>query len=454
MKLTNRLRNGIGSLLLALSIAPVTAFGASDGEVIEVTELYVAMFGRAPDGDGLQFWLRNFSSGELPTMRDVADSMFGSDPARTQFPRGLSNEEIVRRFYVNTLGRQPDPRGLAFWTSELDAANSDAEDIVGPLIKQMINAVRDFDPSKFDDPAVADQGRNSKALFENKITVAKYFVEQTAAMVPDAERALGAVTAGSDTSSTQAIETLLTAANALTPKSDDGGEVIAGSGSALECFNPDFFAPGTMSISTTRVTGGAGTGETTILDTQRTVMGTTTFIGENLTEIDLRIDIAVGDITIPSTSTEYAELDPSTPRFLEYGIRTETAAQGVTTVATTTFDPPISFRFDLDPGDSYTQNYDSITETDFGFGQPTTATTQKEDTWTYLGQESVTVPAGTFNACKFRKDEIVTGATGGTEQVSSELWFDVDTGLEVRLELDSGETSVLLSGSQNGQPLE
>ena len=239
------------------------------------------------------------------------------------------------------------------------------------------------------------------------------------------------------------------------PVGDD--DIIAGSGSAAECFNPDFLAPGAVNIRKRRRTF-AGTGDEQTIDTQRTVMGTATFNGETLIELDGRVETTAGGTTQSATTTEYLELDTNTPQYRLHGTRGMGAAEGVMTNVTQTFDPPRSDRFDLDPGESYTETYDIVAETDIdtGIDSPitTTTTTQIEKTRTYFGQETITVPAGTFDACKFRDDDTVTLPTGAIEQTSTKRWFDVDTGLVLRTELEGISTTVLLSGSQNGQPLE
>jgi hypothetical protein len=55
----------------------------------EVARFYVSLFGRAPDGEGLQFWASAMSGGWSDAQ--VADAMFATAPARAYYPLGMSN---------------------------------------------------------------------------------------------------------------------------------------------------------------------------------------------------------------------------------------------------------------------------------------------------------------------------------------------------------------------------
>ena len=64
----------------------------------EVSQLYVAMFGRAPDGEGLGCWTQKMADGE--TITQIADQMYAISPAHSYYPDFLTNQEIIGRFYV------------------------------------------------------------------------------------------------------------------------------------------------------------------------------------------------------------------------------------------------------------------------------------------------------------------------------------------------------------------
>lgn len=130
----------------------------------QVSQLYVALFGRAPDTEGLGYWVQQLGAGK--SLTDVANTMYATEPARVYYPSYLTNEEIISSFYVNVLGRAADAEGLAFWTAKLNASGAS----VGSVINEMINVVANYSGN---DP----DGLVSFNLFNNKVEVAQYWGE-------------------------------------------------------------------------------------------------------------------------------------------------------------------------------------------------------------------------------------------------------------------------------------
>lgn len=128
----------------------------------QVTQLYTALFGRAPDADGLGYWVNGMAGGK--SMQTIAGEMYATTDARSYYPLFLTNEEIVNTFYTNTLGRAPDADGLAYWKAALDSKS------VGVVIAEMITAVKAYSGS---DAAALD----SQNLFNNKVAVGEHFAE-------------------------------------------------------------------------------------------------------------------------------------------------------------------------------------------------------------------------------------------------------------------------------------
>lgn len=157
----------------------------------QVSQLYVALFGRAPDGEGLGYWVGQLDAGK--TMVDVANTMYATAPARVLYPSFLTNQEIIGNFYTNVLGRTADADGLNFWTGKLNAAGATA----GSVIAEMINTVANYSGT---DPA----GLTSQKLFNNKVAVAQWYGEQNG-NIAGANTVLTAVT--SDPASVNAAKT-------------------------------------------------------------------------------------------------------------------------------------------------------------------------------------------------------------------------------------------------------
>ena len=128
----------------------------------QVAELYVSLFGRAPESDGLGYWVTRLGNGESAT--SIAQEMFNATASRTYYPSFLTTDEIVGRFYTNVLGRTADTEGLAFWTAKLSAKGA----TVGGVVLELIQAVKTY--AGTDEAALA-----SKALLANKVDAALYY---------------------------------------------------------------------------------------------------------------------------------------------------------------------------------------------------------------------------------------------------------------------------------------
>lgn len=95
--------------------------GLSSVTVLELesfTELYIALFNRAPDALGLNFWGTAFANGT--TLREMTTLFFDQDETRALYPETFSNAEFVERVYENVLGRIYDQDGFDFWVPVLD----------------------------------------------------------------------------------------------------------------------------------------------------------------------------------------------------------------------------------------------------------------------------------------------------------------------------------------------
>lgn len=106
------------------------AVGADDLE--SIIELYVAYFNRAPDALGLSFWADAFSKGT--TLEEMASLFMQQDETLAAYPSSLTTSELVDTVYENTLGREPDAEGKAFWVAQLDAGLVSQDQLILELI--------------------------------------------------------------------------------------------------------------------------------------------------------------------------------------------------------------------------------------------------------------------------------------------------------------------------------
>jgi hypothetical protein len=163
----------------------------------EISQLYVSLFGRAPDGEGLGFWVNSYSKGN--TLASIAQSMYDTAPARAYYPLFATPSEIVTTFYTNVLGRAPDAEGLAFWVKEYGASATQ-----GAFFSKLISNVVNYSGT---DAA----GVTSKSLFANKVAVAQYYGEQngTVAGAASALNGVTAVAASVDTAKAAIVNTVV-----------------------------------------------------------------------------------------------------------------------------------------------------------------------------------------------------------------------------------------------------
>jgi hypothetical protein len=234
--------------------------------------------------------------------------------------------------------------------------------------------------------------------------------------------------------------------NAIPPKTSGGSN---GSGNAASCFNPDIMKQGTRVIVNYKTTDGE-TGAVLNSSSNTEVKGSATFNGKSATESVSQTQ-STGDVPSTTTTKSYFKVDASAKRFIYYGSIVDITAP-VAASSTLTINPERVERFDLSAGESYPQNY-SIVSTTQVMGFPISVTSEYESQVTFKGMESVTVPAGTFNTCRFETTGKVTALGTTTPSALTINWLTVDSGVSVRTE-SAGDITVLVSGTIDGNPIQ
>ena len=142
------------------------AASAPTADVQRLIELYVALFNRVPEADGLAYWIGEKKAGK--PINEVAEIFYEAGikySELTGFSSSMSNADFVNLVYRNVLGRKDgaDAEGLVYWSAELVAGRESR----GSLVSTMLDSAH-----KFKGDAtwgwVAD-------LLDNKIVVAKTF---------------------------------------------------------------------------------------------------------------------------------------------------------------------------------------------------------------------------------------------------------------------------------------
>lgn len=91
--------------------------------------LYQAAFNRTPDAAGVGFWIGALDRGV--GMKAIAQGFLDSQEYRDAYGVGLSNRDIVTRYYTNILDRAPEQAGLDFWVGKLDEGVARSDVLAG-----------------------------------------------------------------------------------------------------------------------------------------------------------------------------------------------------------------------------------------------------------------------------------------------------------------------------------
>ncbi|GEM_PF-5381344 len=192
------------------------------------------------------------------------------------------------------------------------------------------------------------------------------------------------------------------------PGAGEGGG--SGTGEASACFNAKLVTPGTRyRWHTAGKLGDGGANTYASVVQEMTVKGGATFAGtSDLIADGGQVTTTIAGVVLAGEMTHYYRRQDTAagPVLISYGsaanLRTDSGIQIVTQTVT---NPPSELRkYTLAPGGSYAHYATSaVTSTVSGGGQSTTVNTTDVEDYTiqYLGQESVTVPAGTFQACRY-----------------------------------------------------
>jgi hypothetical protein len=196
----------------------------------QITLLYVAYFGRAPDPDGLNHWVDNVNNGL--SLLAVAGSFAQQAEAIAEYPflDGFINsqslrEDFINDIYQNLFGRPADPAGLAYWEAALEHFQSTlAGDALALAIGQFVVTV-----------ALGAQGTDAEAVLA-KVEVAHYITEQlviedvpfNATIAEESKDLIADTTAANVEPQKAAVDALLDTINASIDYTSTIGETLQG----------------------------------------------------------------------------------------------------------------------------------------------------------------------------------------------------------------------------------
>jgi hypothetical protein len=137
----------------------------STTQLNSLIELYTAYINRAPDADGMVYWINQIKAGQSLTQIGTAFYSAAVQYASlTGYSASMTNADFVNIVYKNVLGRtSADADGLAYWTGAL----ASGKETRGSLVATILNSAHGF---KGD----ATWGYVAN-LLDNKVAVGKTF---------------------------------------------------------------------------------------------------------------------------------------------------------------------------------------------------------------------------------------------------------------------------------------
>ena len=218
-------------------------------------------------------------------------------------------------------------------------------------------------------------------------------------------------------------------------------------GNSSVCFDPSFHSAGTRWVERRTTTQNGKFYQSLELDHE--VLGPATFNGNNAVAVRqvLRFTVGAG-AGLWSDHRFYARYDG-----LEYRTFGNEGASRTTTGRTissrTTYVPSTLLMVALAPGQSFSHTYTSTYTQTAPLPAPAAQVYSVRVTQTFLGFESVTVPAGTFvDACKFLK--LTTLGSGTTSETT--IWRARGSELQLKTVVKQIVT-VMDSATRNGTPI-
>jgi hypothetical protein len=153
--------------------------------------------------------------------------------------------------------------------------------------------------------------------------------------------------------------------------------------------------------------------------------------------------VATGAAPSKSNTKEYIQVDAPNSLSRTLGIETTVIEPAIATSTTTiSFTPYRSDVFNLSAGQSFSEQFTTnLTFVVTGF--PISSTSEVKRTRQFNGIETITVPAGTFSACKFTENGTSTSQGQTTTDETSTLWVMTGDGLPLKAISGSNVTELV-----------
>ncbi|MFG6547302.1 DUF4214 domain-containing protein [Sulfitobacter sp. 1A10445] len=102
---------------------------ATQAQIDQIVQLYIGYFDRAPNPTGLNYWINELDNNPNMSYLDIAQSFSVQPEATGLYPflanpQVASPEAFITAVYLNLFNRAPDADGLAYWVGELAGGKS------------------------------------------------------------------------------------------------------------------------------------------------------------------------------------------------------------------------------------------------------------------------------------------------------------------------------------------
>ena len=159
-------KNLLTSLLLAVIMG--TSVQAEEATNDTITRLYSATFDRAPDTDGINYWIQT----NMP-LEDIATSFFDQNETQALYQNSENDTtEFIESIYTNLFNHSPDDTGMDYWKEELESSTISNS----KFILAVVNGAKDDDKTIMDNKTYI--GRIFVQTGENNITKAKDVMQE------------------------------------------------------------------------------------------------------------------------------------------------------------------------------------------------------------------------------------------------------------------------------------
>ena len=265
----------------------------------QVSQLYIALFNRAPESAGFNYWVQRMNNGD--SFAFIAQEMFNCEAARVTYPKSFTSTQIINTFYANVLGRTPDAEGLTYWKARLDEKGANP----GAIITSMIDAVNGYKDGDNKDADINTAALNSQKLLNNKLAVSLNYAQTLSGdNVADATSILSLVTATDTTKANKsALEktdpTHYTPHTTVLTKGIDSGDAFIGKGADDTYIGNDTNGVVTLT-SLDAIDGKGGDNSLNISATQD--IDTTKAVGISILHIQTANLVSTGTVTTDTTA--------------------------------------------------------------------------------------------------------------------------------------------------------